>query len=214
MSSSNRSMPRRPNHRFGGRLLVLALLAGITSACSTGGSLKDSWKDPQFTTGPLKNVMVLGIARNPATRKVFEDSFAQSLKARGTPATVSYPALPEAGVIPRDRIQQAMTQSGSDSVLVTRVLRVQRAVIVTAGRGAPDYYRDDFQGWQAQTWSTEPPPIEQYDVLTLESTLWDIRSGKAVWRGTSETTARGDTAAVTADLANLLIARMKADGVI
>ncbi len=50
--------------------------------------------------------------------------------------------------------------------------------------------------------------------LTLESTLWDIRTGKAVWRGTSETTARGDTAAVTADLANLLIARMKADGVI
>ena len=37
MSSSNRSMPRRPNPHFGGRLLVLALLAGVTSACSTPG---------------------------------------------------------------------------------------------------------------------------------------------------------------------------------
>ena len=213
MSRSNRSMPRRATHRFRGRLLALALLAGVTSACSTA-SLKDSWKEPQFTSGPLKNVLVLGIARNQATRKVFEDSFAQALKARGTPATASYPALPEAGVIPRDRIQQAMVQSGSDSVLVTRVLRVQRAVLVTPGRGAPDYYRDDFQGWYAQTWATEPPPIEQYDILTLESTLWEMRGGRVVWRGTSETTARGDTAAVTGELANLLIARMKADGVI
>jgi hypothetical protein len=213
MSSADRSMRARAPRRPMSRMLALTLLVGVASACSTT-SLQDSWKDPQFTTGPLRNVLVLGIARNQATRRVFEDSFAQSLKARGTPATPSYPLLPEVGVIPRDRIQQAMAQSGSDSVLVTRVLRVQRTVLVTAGRGAPDYVRDDFQGWYAQTWTSEPPPIEQYDVLTLESTLWDMRRGQVVWKGTSETTARGDTAGVTAELANLLIARMKADRVI
>src|SRR5262245_54182867 len=185
MSSSNRSLNRRTPGCPGGRLLALALVVGIASACSSTGSLKDSWKDPQFTAAPMKDVMVLGIARNQANRKVFEDTFAQSLKAQGTPATASYPILPGEGAIPRDRIQQAVAQSGSDSVLVTRVLRVQRAVLVTPGRGAPDYYRDDFQGWYAQSWSSEPPPIEQYDVLTIESTLWDARSGKLVWKGTS-----------------------------
>lgn len=193
--------------------LAFLLLAGGLTACATS-TLQGSWKDPQFTGAPLRNVMVLGVARSQATRRVFEDNFAQALKAQGTPAVASYPLLPEEGVIPRDRIKQAMTQSGSDSILVTRVLRVQRTVLVTPGRSAPDYARGDFQGWYSQTYSTPPPAVEEYDILTIESTLWDLRQERVVWKGTSETTARKDVATVTGEMAGALIAKMKSDGVI
>jgi hypothetical protein len=197
--------------RAAGALAPL-LLAAALGACSTT-TLEGSWKEPQFT-GPLRNVLVIGVARNQATRRVFEDNFVSSLKARGTPAIASYPLLPDEGVIPKERIRQAVAQSGADSVLVTRVLRVQRAVLVTPGRGAPDYMRDDFHGWYAKTWDSAPPPVEEYDVLTIESTLWDIRQERVVWKGTSETTARANVGTVTGELANVLIAQMKADRVI
>jgi hypothetical protein len=193
--------------------LAFLLLAGGVTACATN-TLQGSWKDPQFTGAPLRNVMVLGVARDQSNRRIFEDNFVQALKARGTPATASYPLLPEDGVIPRDRIKQAMTQSGSDSILVTRVLRVQRNVLVTPGRAAPDYARDDFQGWYSQTYSTPPPAVEKYDILTLESTLWDLRKEHVVWKGTTETTVRKDVATITGELSSALIAKMKSDGVI
>ena len=104
---------------------------------------------------------------------------------------------------------------GQDSVLVTRILRVQRAVLVTAGRGAPDYYRDDFQGWHAQTWSSEPPPIEQYNVLSAEyahTVGHTQRQGRV--EGHERDHRPGQHRRRDRDLANLLIARMKADGVI
>ena len=85
---------------------------------------------------------------------------------------------------------------------------------VSPGRGAPDSYRDDFHGWYAQTWATAPSPVEEYDVLTIESTLWDIRREQDVWKGTSEATARANVASVTGELASLLIGQMKADRVI
>ena len=200
-----------PRHAAGA-LALLLLTGGLTACASTG--LESSWKDPQFSGAPLRSVLVLGVARNQSNRKTFEDNFVQALKAHGTPATASYPLLPEDGVIPRDRIRQAVTQSGSDSVLVTRVLRVQRTVLVTPGRSAPDYARSDFQGWYSQTYSTPQPPVEEYDILTIESTLWDLRQERVVWKGTSETTARKDVATVTGELATALIAKMKSDRVI
>jgi hypothetical protein len=213
MSHADRSARQRPAYTPIGGVLAPLVLAAILSACSSA-SLQGSWKDPQFAAGPLRNVLVIGVARNPATRRIFEDSFADRLRAQGTPATASHPLLPDEGAIPKERIRQAVAQSGADSVLVTRVLRVQRAVLVTPGRGAPDYVRDDFKGWYAQTWTSSPPPVEEYDVLTIESTLWDMRQERVVWKGTSETTARANVASVTGELANLLIAQMKADRVI
>ena len=213
MDSVDRSTRDRGRRRRAAPASTPLLLAATLSACSSA-SLQGSWKDPQFSAGPFRNVLVIGVARNPATRRVFEDSFADRLAAQGTPAKASYSLLPEEGAIPKERIRQAVAQSGADSVLVTRVLRVQRTVLVTPGRGAPDYVRDDFHGWYAQTWTSAPPPIEEYDVLTIESTLWDIRQERVVWKGTSETTARANVAAVTGELANLLIAQMKADRVI
>ena len=212
MHSATRSTRERAFPiRAAGALAPLLLVAAL-GGCSTT-KLEGSWKEPQFT-GPLRNVLVIGVARNQATRRVFEDNFVSSLKARGTPAIASYPLLPEEGVIPKERIRQAVAQSGADSVLVTRVLRVQRAVLVTPGRGAPDYMRDDFHGWYAKTWDSAPPPVEEYDVLTIESTLWDIRQERVVWKGTSETTARANVGTVTGELANVLISQMKTDRVI
>jgi len=194
--------------------LALLLVAGWLAGCAGTANVQEASRDPQFQGAPFRNVLVVGVARTLSNRKIFEDSFVQALKARGTGGLASYPLAPEEGAIPRERLRQAVAQSGADSVLVTRVVRVQRSVLMTPGRGAPDYTRDDFTGWYSQTWDTPPPPVEQYDVLTIQSVLWDARREKAVWSGTSESTANKDIATLTGELASVLIARMKSDRVL
>ncbi len=210
--------PRVPRHTEVGhralRAAAMLLVAVSLAACASPTTLREASRDPQFQGAPFRKVLVVGVARNQGNRRIFEDTFAQTLKARGTDALASYPLAPEDGAIPRERLRQAVTQSGADAVLVTRVLRVQRTVLVTPGRSAPDYMRDDFSGWYARTWDSPPPPIEEYDVLTIQSVLWDARQEKAVWSGTSESTARKDVAALTGELAGVLVARMKDDRVL
>ena len=71
-----------------------------------------------------------------------------------------------------------------------------------------------FGGWYGGAYAMTPADVSVYDVLTIESTLWDMRTDKAIWSGTSEVTAPSNIADGSKELAGVLIARMKADGVI
>jgi hypothetical protein len=190
----------------------LALRALLAGGC-TSTVLRDSWRDPQFAGPPLRSVLVIGVARSPSNRRVFEDGFTQALRNQGVAATGSYPLLPEEGAIGNARIKGAVAQSGADAVLITRVLRVHRNVQVTPGYVVPGYAMG-FYGWYTTAYTTVPPSIEQWEVLTVESTLWHMRPERVAWSGTSESTDVNDVATLTGELAAVLIAKMKEDKVL
>lgn len=191
----------------------LALLALLAGGCSST-VLRDSWRDPQFAGAPLRSVLVIGVARSQSNRRVFEDGFTQALRNQGVAGTASYLLLPEEGAIGNARIKGAVAQSGADAVLITRVLRVQRNVQVTPGYVVPGYYAAGFYGWYTTAYTTVPPSIEQYEVLTIESTLWSMQPERVVWSGTSESTDVKDVTTLTGELAAVLIGRMREDKVL
>ncbi len=188
---------------------VLATLA----ACATT-ELKASWKDPAFTGPPARKLLVIGAFKSDLNRRLFEDAFAGALNKAGSGGVASYPTLPENGAISNERVQHSVQQTGSDAVLVTRVMRVRQDVSVTPSHAYPGFYGAGFRGWYGGAYAMAPADVRVYDVLTVESTLWNMRTDKPVWSGTSEITAPSDIAAASKELADVLIAKMKADGVI
>jgi hypothetical protein len=193
---------------------ILATIAiFLLAACSTT-SVKDSWKDPAFAGPPVKKVMVIGVSKSDANRRIFEDGFARALQAAGVSAVPAYPELPESGAIAGDRITGAVAKTGADAVLVTRVLRVTKNVNVSPGYMAPGFYGRGYRGYYGGAWATMPPDVNVYDVLTLETTLWNTATDKPLWSGTTELNEPKSVSAATDELANVLIAKMKADGVI
>ena len=192
-------------------LFAIAFLS--LAACSTT-QVKDSWKDPAFSGPPVKKVMVIGVSKSDANRRIFEDGFSRALQAASVSAVPAYPELPESGAIPGDRLAAAVKQTGSDAVLVTRVLRVTRKVDVSPGYAAPGFYGRGYRGYYGGAWAAMPPDVDVYDVLTLETTLWNIATDKPLWSGTTELNEPKSVAAATDELAKVLIAKMKADGVI
>ena len=192
------------------RIWIFAAM--LLAACSTA-QVKDTWKDPAFTGPRASQVLVVGVLKGEANRRVFEDSFSRALSAAGSRGIASYPILnPVTEGITNLRLIDAMKQANADVVLVTRVLRVRRDVIVTPGFGYTGFYGRGYGGWYGGAMSA--PDVDVYDVLTVESTLWNISADKPIWSGTSEVTEPGSVAKATDDLAKALIARMKADGVI
>ena len=163
-------------YQLGPAALVL-LVAWLTGCSST--KLRDSWRDPDFRGETLRNVLVIGVARSQGHRRIFEDGFAQALQAKGTRSMASYPLLPEEGAIPVESIKEAIDRTSADAVLVTGVLRVQRNVQVTPGHMNPGYARSLY-GWYGAAWAAGPPTVDQYDVLTIEFLLWDVRLQRAV----------------------------------
>ena len=114
----------------------------------------------------------------------------------------SYPLLPGRGQIPDDKIRAAISQSGAEAVLITRILRVEREVNVTPAT-PPMMYGRGFYGWYGSAWSTLPPTVDTYNVLTIETTLWNPRTEKPLWTGTTQGTEVTDVNKATQDRESL-----------
>jgi len=53
--------------------LSIILLFFLTSCAST--KVTNEWKDPNFTSQKFKKIMVLGVAKQPRNRKLYENKF-------------------------------------------------------------------------------------------------------------------------------------------
>lgn len=192
------------------RTIAAGLLMAI-AGCSTT-HMKETWKDPGFAGPALKQVMVIGVSRSDANRRVFEDGFVKALGDAGVRASPGYPALPGAAAIPQERIVAAAKQSGSEGVVVVRV--VKRDVQVTPSYGSPQFARAGFGSYYNGAHIEVSDVVDTYDLLTVEASVWNLASDKPVWSGTAQVADPRNVAASTAELAKTLIGRMKADGVI
>ena len=180
---------------------VVALMAG----CSTV-SVNDQWRDPSFAGPPLSNVLVVGISRGDTMKRVFEDVFSQQLQAAGVRAERSYARLPQGAT---SLNLSDLKTTGIDGVLTTRVQRVEQKVNVTPS--GPSY--GGFYGWYGSAWASTPD-VHQYEVVTLETSVWDVKSEKLVWTATTQGVRTNDLTQATKDLAATLIPKLKSEGVI
>ncbi|WP_341676418.1 hypothetical protein [Niveibacterium sp. SC-1] len=191
--------------------LFASLLLLCVGACASV-SVKDAWSDPAFASVRYRKILVLGISANDTNRRVFEDSFARALQTAGVQAVPAYTLIPEGGQVPGARITEAVQQSGADAVMVTRLQRVEQKTEVTPGMAMPPAYGVGFYRFYGGAWASTPPTVSQYDVLTLESTLWDAAQQKAAWSAVSEAVDPQQVSKLTDELAKALIEKLKADG--
>lgn len=182
-------------------------LAATLGACATT-SVSNQWKDPSWTGPPAANVVVVGIARSDAMRRVFEDTFVRDLEAAGVQATASYTQI-QSGEDSATKLSDFVKSSRADAVLATRVQRVEQRVNVSPGYVG----YQGFYGWYGRAWAAQPT-ITAYDVVTLETTVWQPSTEKLVWAATTQRVASQDIPKVTSDLASTLIPRMKSDHIL
>jgi hypothetical protein len=164
----------------------------------------------------------VGVTPESAVRRVFEDEFVRALQAAGVEGVASYTLLPENGPAALERLQDAVEHERADGVLVTRVVGVDRRTeyspgYVTAAPGIA--WSHSLYGYYGAAWAFyEPPVVREYEVVTLETNLWEARNprddGHLVWSVSTETFAPEDTRKETEELATILIRELRQRGLL
>jgi hypothetical protein len=195
------------------RNFMLAVAAAVVALAVVGCAstrITDSWSDPAFTGGPFKRVMVMAVTHNGSARRSFEDIFAAKLRATGIEAVPSYTRLTQDGPVDEQAMNAAVRAAGADGLLMVRLLRVDRQTRVETmytPMTFPTYY-GFYSAWMAY------PEVYQYDIATAEVNLFDVRTNKLVWGGTTETFDPKSVTQESAGFANVIINALAKRGLV
>jgi hypothetical protein len=200
------------------RLFVAAMVAALSACAST--SLDNTWKDPQYTAGPVSRILVVGISTQASVRRAFEETFAQALTEQGVQAVASYTLIPEDGKIPEDALKKAAEQAGADGVLITRMVGRTTNISVSpspAPLPPPGFgMRRGYYGYYTGAWVGyyEPTTVQTTNYVIAETTLFRKDAPEPVWSATSRTVEPRDVRKATEGFAKVMIARLRKEGLI
>ena len=170
----------------------LVLVAMLVTACAVT-QLNAVWKDPSYQARPHK-IMVIGVAKNPVNRRIFEDEFVGQLNAHGTEAIASYTVLPDRQRDDNAVIAAKLAELGADTVLITRMVSKKKVQFYVPGTAyyPPPYYGTwpDYYGYGYQAMYT-PGYMAEEEFAVIETNLYEARNDKLVWSASSETGLHG-----------------------
>jgi len=195
---------------------LIAILATALAACSTT-SVVNSWKDPNYTGGPVRSLLVVGVSSQASVRRIFEETFSESLKAQGVAAVPSYTLVPADGQIPEDKLKEAIAKSGAEGVLITRMVGKQTDISTMPVMAPPAVgMRRSYYGYYSNAWVGyyEPMSVQTYSYVIAETTLFRVDGTEPVWSGTTETLEPTDVRKSTQGFAEQMIKTLKKEGVI
>ena len=198
-------------------ILTLALLLAALCGCATT-ELTNSWKDPGYAGGKVSKILVVGISSQASVRRVFEDTFAQTLLADGVEAISSYTIIPQDGQIAEDILRSAAEKSRAGGVLITRMVGRESELSVTPAPMPPPYYGGHryYYGYYTGAWSGyyEPASVQQFNYVVAETTLFRADAPEPVWSVTTRTLEPRDVRKATQDFAKVIIDALRKEGLI
>lgn len=172
-----------------GRLGLALALAGLLAACAAKPLAE--WRDSSFS-GTVDNILIIGVSDQPIVRRQFEDTFVKELAALGIAAKPSYRVLTDEQISSKDALDAAIRGQSMDAVLVTRVIGVEEIDTYTP----PTYnyqlssfdrrYQDYHSYFDYAVQVATPGYWDKYEVLKLESNLYDSATQQLIWSIQSE----------------------------
>jgi len=195
--------------------ISVAVLSLALGGCATT-SVKQTWKSPSYSGGPVKNVAVLVMTGRNFYRQAIENHFVAFLKQDGQSAFVTHPLMGSS--ISKEERPAAAAQlrdAGADSVMVVRLInsetyggtsQVRTGSFTSSSEEAFGY----FFGGNEVTYNSL-----QTDVY-IETSLYKLENGERLWSGVTRTVLKEDADPLEKikPLAEGLFTRMRQDAVI
>jgi len=166
------------------RVFATILMTILLGACASTSKPVGEWRDQGFNR-QLNNFLVIGVTSRSTRRRSFEDLFVAQLAIADVRAIPSYKLIESSMHLTRDIVERAIEGQNLGAVLVTRLVGIKDEAVYKL----PANYDDDrgYMGYYDHAWQeTSTGYYSQYQVFTLETTLYDTVSGKLVWSMQSE----------------------------
>jgi hypothetical protein len=189
-------------------MLKMLPFAAFLACATTSTKVATSWKAPDY--GGMKNVLVAGIAKDPATRRAFEDSFVEQLKKHKVAATPSYTVFPGDKIPSKEEAGAYMKKNSIDTILITRVTDTKDVQTYVPGTTSP---YSSYWGYYGYGWNYTYSPgytVENTQVV-LETNLYNVANEALEWTAVSDTTTQGDRKDVIKSFIPAIVNKMKDD---
>ena len=169
------------------RLLLLAGIICLLSACSPSTKLEKSWVDPSIQpTAPkqFKKLLMLALLKDESTRRITEDKMVASSKV---PAVQSYNFLVPADLATEDsgQIQAKIVSAGFDGVVLMKLVQIEKDQNYVPGTTT---YGGWYGGYRYAGGMYSSPGYYTTDkTFVVETNVYSIDPGKLLWAGTTST---------------------------
>jgi hypothetical protein len=147
----------------------------------------NEWRNPQYSAGYFKRIMVAGPAGQAILRRNIEDEFATQLRVAGVEVLPSYQFIPDDENVDENRLKQATREAGADALVFTRAVRVEAKI---ESRNFAPWTAIGVAGSNVGVGMSGYPALSspsRYYEYTSETTLYDVPKNEIVWSGTIKT---------------------------
>ena len=191
-------------------LVILTLFVFISCATTT---LTAVWRGEGYK-GPVKKIAVIGVAKKPVIRNLFEDECVRELRARGTDAVASYTVLSIDQLADKETVQSKIRGLGADAVIMTRLVDTKSVQTYIPGQVyvMPNHYYG-WSGYYGNVFAT-PGHTVQDEYAYLETNVYDVKTEQLIWSARSETWMSDKDQETIKSFIGIIIARLAADKII
>lgn len=190
----------------------------VSSGCGSSTDLSAVWRDVNYTSGPIREFMIMGLTHNEERRRTFEYEFAERLKRDGVVAVPSLEVFPSDYKIDKSALEVGVRNSEIDAILVTRLVALDKdAKYTQTGNYTPPYrYYDYFYTYYSNAYDAVQASgdISQHRLLQLETSIYDTRTQQLVWSGLSESIHPGKADDLIDELADAIVSNLYMYGLI
>lgn len=177
------------------RLSVLAWFV-LLAACSSPLKMESAWLPGARPAAPYGKVLVVAVSDDFDRRRTFENRLADELAAGGTVGVPSTRTMLTTDVLDRESVAALVKATGTEAVLVTRLVNEAVGVKQQRGRevlkmdtpGAPGSAATNVEDpyfYNVYTYdysvSAEPPSLEIERDLTVTTDLFETGEGRRIY---------------------------------
>ncbi len=202
-------------------LLVLMLVAGLSTMGFKNSKLLFTWTNPSYAGTGFKTIMVLAINGRASIRAEFEDKLCAAVTRPGLQAIPSYSLLPRPDATPIDMAQLRDVVKGQniDAVIASRLVKSTTKTTYIPGEVYTPYpYYNTFYGYYAAVYPVVYVPgyLQVDKTAQIETNFYSTATadGDLIWTGTSDTVNPRTPTKGVDELARILAQEMEKQKII
>lgn len=202
-------------------LLATFVCLALTLGVAKSTKLIASWKNPQFSGGHFKKVLVIGMSANPARRADFEDALATSLARPDVEIIPGNSILlrPDASPLNLDYLRLQIRDFKIDAVVVSRLVSIKDSVTyVPPDVAFPYAYYNSFFGYYGAVSPLvySPGYLIEEKTVRIETNVYAVTppDGQLIWTGTSDTFNPKNAQKVISGVVKLVTEELNKQGIL
>ena len=201
--------------------LLVAILASLTLFAVAAPKLELSWKNPNYSGGRFKNILVLALNGKAANRAEFEDELVAAISRPGGQAAPSYEFMPRPDATPIDTkdLRELVKEQKFDAIVVARLTKRDTKTTYVPGEVyTPFPYYGTFYGYYGAVYPVVYTPgyLETQKEAQFEVNFYATAKadGELVWTGTTNSFDAGSAMKVIKDLVKIVTRELEKENII